>query len=717
MRATPGIAAGLTALLRWTAGPLALLVLYVHVMAVRLRNRRRGAARYPAHWPAPRDVMSRRPSQGEDARMARTRGSDNGSIRLGRAAPAFQIRPRLHESLNRLHRRLTGAHPIYVPAARRLRHVLLVGGPGSGKTSRGIIPMLLDELLHGRGHMIAVDAKSPQLHRLLGPLAQEQGVRVIFLDATEPELTSAVEPLARCPDADLRALVESIASRDSPAARDQFWEGRSLDYVANLCTLVRCFPRRMVSLPIEAQVAHLPVEVRRELWQIVRALLARDDLSSRIADAALTLAQCDEVTLRAPELRDDALRSALELVDHAGPQVADAIRARRRGERDDQRLLHDVEVALGERRRAFERHARQASALEEGGSENLLASSDATTRAMLAPLNGDGLARLFSRDDVRLDELAAADERTLVILGMPLGADSAVKRFAGVLADAAIQSTLDRHRRKERGECVGDRPCWFYLDELAQLGLANLPDRLNTVREAGAGVTMAVQNMTQFLRVLGGTGLEEMVSSVGTVLFLGGVTDGDKDRASAMVGDSAVRIRRGARRDGFRTEDEWAVRPRLTGTELKEQRLNGVVRRDVAIQAAVQPFVLEMPAYYEIPEFRQALRLVRRAEMPETLLGRVASTLRCAVLHDATERWEAPRDVGRPIARTEADDEFAATVRTILGTAAGEAPRALSRPTLDLEALGVRPRPITLGERQPDPLRTLPRRTTTKMGA
>ena len=647
--------------------------------------------RHPRHWPRLRDYATKRPEHADGAQMGRLAASDGTSLLLGRTVPRCPLPRWLPGAVHTAYLRAT-THELHLSEARRLRHVLAVGGPAAGKTARLVLPGLVREIVHGRGHVIAVDAKPSQMLDMVGHLARDRGMRVISLDALDPH-GDAVEPLWGCPPAALRGLVEAVVQVDAKERQDNFFEKKAVAYAVSLCVLVQSLPRRMASLPIVAQVALLPMAARRRLFEAALDLHRDPCLPTRVADAVAVLGGASEELVRDTAGRPPHVTDALDLIDMMGPDVAAACRSLRAGDDTDAVRARIID-AVSARARLLEAHYQPFAEVEESP-DNTGGSVRTTVAGNLEPLASGPLARMFSAPDVRITDLASSADRTLVVVAVHTGGDTQMARIAGVLVDWALRSVSKRHY-EQAGE-TARRPCWFLLDELAQLRIPRLDRHLTLIREMGGGVTAAVQSVNQLRDGYGDAATNTLLDTVGTVLYLGGVGETEAMRVSRALGEAEITIPEPGAGPRGRTVHRRARVPRMGVDDLQQQRVNGRRAGALVLQTAGVPFLAEMPLYYDDPALRAWLRLaptLKRTPRSRVgvLLARTLSRRPGLVPPNAAGvRWARAGGALVRARRSEAPetDPYAATVREIVGAPADAVRPALQEPTLDLAALGV----------------------------
>ena len=173
-------------------------------------------------WTAPLMalVLAAKPLLALTAGLGRLRpGTGHGSARLASGRELRALRPRRGGAGLRLG--TVGARAVALPEKEVYEHVLVVGPPGSGKSSGLILPNILAE--RGARSLVIVDPKSELLALSRGAVSRHSEVWVVnFLD---PEGSHGYNPLAMVHDyLSAEAFAECWITNTGRSSREPFWD-------------------------------------------------------------------------------------------------------------------------------------------------------------------------------------------------------------------------------------------------------------------------------------------------------------------------------------------------------------------------------------------------------------------------------------------------------------------------------------------------------------
>ena len=172
-------------------------------------------------WTAPllALVLAAKPLLALTAGLGRLRpGTGHGSARLASGRELRALRPRRGGAGLRLG--TVGARAVALPEKEVYEHVLVVGPPGSGKSSGLILPNILAE--RGTRSLVIVDPKSELLALSRGAVSRHSEVWVVnFLD---PEGSHGYNPLAMVDSyLSAEAFAECWITNTGRSSKEPFW--------------------------------------------------------------------------------------------------------------------------------------------------------------------------------------------------------------------------------------------------------------------------------------------------------------------------------------------------------------------------------------------------------------------------------------------------------------------------------------------------------------
>lgn len=156
-----------------------------------------------------------------------------------------------------------------LPPERQVMNTLLVGPPGSGKSTGVIIPTLLREREFGPGgrSLVVTDLKGELLRTCYDALAREHEVWVV--NVLSPQTSLAYNPLAYCTDAlSAGAFAEAWVTNTGASKSEPFWTNCAI-------TLLQAGILHLQTLDEEPTLAHLYGFLGGQPPHAVMAALAR----------------------------------------------------------------------------------------------------------------------------------------------------------------------------------------------------------------------------------------------------------------------------------------------------------------------------------------------------------------------------------------------------------------------------------------------------------
>lgn len=366
---------------------------------------------------------------------------------------------------------------------RRNSNVMVVGGTGSGKTRSFIEPNLVNR---PAANLVITDTKQ-ELHRETAEAFAEEGYEVLRLDASDPAKSCRFDPLRYVEDErDIPPIAAMILDSIDPnrgnvgqCANDSFWMQTATQLL-----------RALIALLLVLEVAF-------------------GVLSSRSAPGTPYVF-----------LRMDRLLALMDLIcipdkfaDKKRPSPLDRLFAML-AEGTDGSLLGASGVVLPPMPTCYAvRQYRDFKTAAIDTQKSIVISLN----AMLSQLKTPELMRVFSGDDLRLDQI---DEgRRVVYLVMSDNESS-----TSFLGRMAFRLLVNRALKKADESPTGvlGRRVMLVCDEFANLGkLADFERVISIARSRGMSFQMCVQSISQLRHVYGSECATIVLDNCDSVVYMG----------------------------------------------------------------------------------------------------------------------------------------------------------------------------------------------------
>ena len=131
---------------------------------------------------------------------------------------------------------------------KQSKHTLVVAETGAGKTTKMIIPSILQ---HENASLMVLDPKGGELLHLCAPHLEEKGYAIKVLDYNNPASSFFFNPLKRCStDAELRQLAQNIydITSTSRGGGDKIWENGAIRLMVVLMSCIKRMPEEYQTL-------------------------------------------------------------------------------------------------------------------------------------------------------------------------------------------------------------------------------------------------------------------------------------------------------------------------------------------------------------------------------------------------------------------------------------------------------------------------------------
>ena len=388
----------------------------------------------------------------------------------------------------------------------RNKNVLVIGVPGSGKTRYYVKP----NLMQLNADFFVTDPKAT-LIRETGSMFADAGYRVVAFDTTDFSRSMRYNPLAYVKtQADILSLVNCIiknTTAEDAKSNDPFWENsEKLLYTALIAYLIDHCPKKD---------------------QTVNGLL----LLLSLAEAR----EADEGYLSPLDVLFEELETGRRMV---GAAPAEAEKPRRgRGFAGEASSVSWVQVE--EPVRPEEDFALANYKAFKTATGKTLKSIIISCNVRLKPLSINGVAKLLSDDEMKLDTLGDPKHPCIIFAAMS-DTDSTFDFLFSML----MWQTMNVLCRRAIEDFSGalPRPVHFILDEFANLG--TVPDftrMIATIRSRNIFCSVIVQSLSQLEKGYEKEGAATIIDCCDTTVFLGGKSSETNEMIAKMAGKQTIR--------------------------------------------------------------------------------------------------------------------------------------------------------------------------------
>ncbi|ERL06734.1 VirD4-like conjugal transfer protein, CD1115 family [Olsenella profusa] len=447
-------------------------------------------------------------SLGLDERAQTLSGREYGSARRGRLSDGRGFADTRDPRNNTILTRHLGIATSESPGVRRAlpnRNVLVIGGPGSGKTARFVEPNVLQL---GDQDIVVTDTKGMTLRRC-GQALAEAGCDIRVFNTVDQGMSDQFNPFAMIRGhADIPKVARAIIDNTNGGrrSREPIWDnGEELLLETALTLLYDWFPPEnltmanvihvidMIEIDDEGHRGPCPLEVL--LGQIETGRAPAEEPPA-LAGGAPRPRQGDLVPSRL--VRRDGVRAA-GWVDAGG-------RARVGLTTSEDRTLelwHEFNSGAARTLRSFliSIHTRLAQINQEG------------VLGILASENG--------RDDMDFEHLGCGERRRVTFI-ITSDYDTSLNALLALVTWQAASLPV-RHADATTGSLP--RPVHLVFDEFRNIGrLPNFPGMISTVRSRNISISVILQDLSQLVEVYGEHDSDAIRACCTTLLYLSGST-------------------------------------------------------------------------------------------------------------------------------------------------------------------------------------------------
>lgn len=455
----------------------------------------------------------------------------------------------------------------------RTRNVLVIGGPGSGK-SRGFVE---PNLMQMNASYFVTDPKGTVAVHVRG-LLEDGGYEVRVFDTIDPSRSDRYNPISYLrSESDIIRFADCLVLNTAdPKARsnDPFWEAaEKLLYTALVAYLVYHCPERDRTIP--------------GMLTLLGLAEARDDDESFRSPLDLLF---DEI--------ETGMRCvSVSAVGEDDPRAYDEGGVR--WVRVSEPRTPDDDFALG-RYRAFRTAAGKT-----------LKSIIVSCNARLAPLAVEEVRRLLSADDLALDRMGECGERRALFAVMS-DTNRTYSFLHAVLMWQALDLLCDRALSEHGGSLP--TPVSFILDEFANIGrMPDVEKSMAVVRSRNISISPVLQSVAQ-LKGAYGDDAQTIVDCCDTVLFLGGKsTETNKEIAESVGKETVTAV---SESDTRGASPGWSASRQASERDLIQAAEVGRLdrRRAIVLIAGTDPFLDEKYDKTMHPSYRRMVELGAGAE-------------------------------------------------------------------------------------------------------
>jgi type IV secretion system protein VirD4 len=148
---------------------------------------------------------------------------------------------------------LLDGHRLHLSERESFQNVCVIARVGAGKTSRFIIPNILDKA-QSACSLVINDPKGEAFEATSGTLARN-GYRIILIDPENPERSHRFNPLTEARDLiELEQIAEILVAAGNPGDRDPFWNRGATRFIG---LLLKCLRNVSIDNPDHLTLANL----------------------------------------------------------------------------------------------------------------------------------------------------------------------------------------------------------------------------------------------------------------------------------------------------------------------------------------------------------------------------------------------------------------------------------------------------------------------------
>lgn len=384
-------------------------------------------------------------------------------------------------------------------------NMLIVGGPGTGKTRYYVKP----NLYQLNANYFITDPKGTLILDV-GWLFEEEGYDIVTFDTIDFTRSMHFNPISYIRDEKgILKFVECLVKNttgDKEHAGDPFWENaEKLLYTALVGYLI----------------AHCPPEDRNVggLIMLLSLADARED---------------DEDYMSPLDMLFNEIETGKRLVAKARGSAYDP-----NGREFDEGSSSFEWVEIGKPLKPEQDFALSTYKQFKVAAGKTMKSIMVSCNVRMKPFDIDEVRELLSYDEMDLGHLGDATRKTVVFASMS-DTDSTFDFLFALLMHEAMDTLCEVALSRYQGRLP--RPVHFMFDEFANIGRVPDFERMITVtRSRNIAVSMILQSLSQLKETYGDNNASTIINACDTFVYLGGKSNETNKEISEMVGKQTVK--------------------------------------------------------------------------------------------------------------------------------------------------------------------------------
>jgi type IV secretory pathway TraG/TraD family ATPase VirD4 len=224
-----------------------------------------------------------------------------------------------------------------------------------------------------------------------------------------------------------------------------------------------------------------------------------------------------------------------------------------------------------------------------------------SARAALDLWSDPDIAELTSSDTMDIGKLR--EEKTVVYLIVPEDEMDYFSLILNLFYTVCFRHCLREWDAEDERQNEGKLPVFFFLDEFGNLGrIRKFPSIITTLRKRRCSVSLILQDLAQLRSLYGREGAETIFSGgCGSKLFFSGM---DTEMCAYVERALGQNTEYDTLFEGISEYARTVARPLMRADEVRMMEPG----KGVLISGRERPALVDMPAYYEVPAWRELAR-------------------------------------------------------------------------------------------------------------